>query len=433
MICAYLEPKDVAGIQFLDRTIAAVGLEHLVSQIHLIAKPDSFDRLLAMAEHLSAGRYVTSLFFEADVLRQHRPPQIERERWEESIVISDDAGLLEELQDPCFAFACDRLPKKYIQRPLAVTSNRHHHYTKRELQQAYEKYRSYHTEQRRMIESVANEDALVGAMKQLPHLKLCRRGLTNHFCAAYRAGISEDVAPDPGKAETVGARQLSFILSAADKAGLEIEKLVCGSLDQLFLDHSHERQDAMKRSVHGLRSLYLFLSYHPLETNSGYNPNGSDSNGTVSMSFASFAPNLEILYVRFDEDRPTDPPDLEHLVRDFHWSFLASASFAKMNTSSENLIGFCGRHAGTLKDFTLTDIRLRSGGWPSTFCAMRQKLELENMTVVGIFQSVEGDYWDFEPGNGNHLRKRMIERYILHSDPSKRDLPYNMFATRHML
>ena len=391
-----------------------------------------------MAEHPSAGRYVTSLFYEADILRPHQTPQDDRERWEESIVVSDDAGSLEEFQDPCFALACDRLPKKYIRKPLAAASNRHLQSTKRELQQAYEKYRSYRTEQGRMIDSVAYEEALARAMKQLPHLKSiivsCGRGLTNHFCAAFKAGLSEDVGSDRGNAaETIGAHQLSFILSAADKTGLEITKLVCGSLGQIFLDYSFERLDAMKRSIHGLRSLHLFLSHNTEETHYGSNPNGSDSTGTRSMSFASFAPNLEILSVRFDEDRPADPPDLENLVKEFHWSSLASASFAKMNTSSENLIGFCGRHAGTLKDFSLTDIRLCSGGWLLTFYKMRQKLELKNMTVAGIFQSDEGDYWDFELGNGIHSKRQMIERYILHSDPLKRDLPYNMFAIQYML
>lgn len=437
MICMYLEPKEVTGIRILDRTLAAVGLEYLVSQIHLVAKPDSFDRLLAVAEHPSARRYVTSLFYEADVLKLYRTPQIDRKRWEESIVVPDDVGSLEEFQDPCFASAYDRLPKKYVRRPLAVASTRHLHYTKRELQQAYEKYRSYRTEQRRMIRSVAYEEALVGAMKQLPRLKTiilsCRRGLTNHFRTAFGAGLSEDVAPDYGNAETVGAHQLSFILSAADKAGLQIKKLVCGSLGQLFLDSSFERLEAMKRSIHDLRCLHLFLTYTSRETNPGYNPNGSDSNGTASISFASFAPSLEILSVRFDEDHPTDLPDLRHLIKDFHWSFLASASFAKMQTGFETLIGFCVRHAGTLKDFNLTDIRLYTDGWLLMFCEMREKLGLKIMTVAGIFQSDEGEYWDFEAGNGNNPMKRMVERYILHDDPFERDLPYTIFATKYVL
>lgn len=150
MICVYLEPIDVAGVRLLNRTIAVVGLEYLVFQIHLIPKPDSFDRLLAVAEHPIASRYVTSLFYEADLLRTFRLPQNDRENWEKTIAGPCNAGLLEESQDPHFKSACDRPPKKYIRRPSTVALNHNQHYTKRELQQAYEKYRSYRAEQRRM-------------------------------------------------------------------------------------------------------------------------------------------------------------------------------------------------------------------------------------------------------------------------------------------
>lgn len=239
MICNFLKPMDVAGIRLLDRTIAAVGLEHLVAQIHLIAKPDSFDRLLAVAEHPSAGRYVTSLFYEANLLGSPSSPQNDREKWEESIVIPDDDSLLEEFKDPYFELACHHLPKRYIWRPLATGPNHHDlHYTKREVEQAYGKHRSYCAEQCRMNTSDAYEGALVRAMKQLPHLTSiivsCRRGFTNPFRAAFRAGLPEDLAPDPGKAKTIGPHQLSLLLSAADKAGLQITKLVCGSLGPLF-------------------------------------------------------------------------------------------------------------------------------------------------------------------------------------------------------
>lgn len=108
MICVYLEPMEIARMRLLDTTIAAVGLEYLVSQIHLIPKPDSLDNLLAVAEHQLASRYVTSLFYESDLLRS-----LNRDIWEESIVGRDCTGPLEEIQDPYFASACDRLPRKY--------------------------------------------------------------------------------------------------------------------------------------------------------------------------------------------------------------------------------------------------------------------------------------------------------------------------------
>ncbi len=144
MICVYLEPTDIAGIRLLDRNIAVVGLEHIVSQIHLVAQPDSFDRLLAVAEHPVANQYVTSIFYEADLLESPRSlqpqllPQDERERWKNSIVAPNYAGAsLKEFPDPNFAAACDCLPRKYYRRFPDNGSNQQY-YTKRELEQAYQ-------------------------------------------------------------------------------------------------------------------------------------------------------------------------------------------------------------------------------------------------------------------------------------------------------
>lgn len=235
LICNYLEPMEIARIRLLGRSIAAVGLEHLVAQIQLVAKPNSFDRLLAVAEHPSAGRYVTSLhlFFS-------RQPEEET---------------------PC--------ARQYTRR--------------------------------------------------------------------------------------------------------------------------------------------------------------SDSFEMWSIDFATSAPKLETLSIRYDEDRPIDPPDLKHLVRDIQWSHLKSATFSRIVTSAETLIGFCDRHADTLKDFSLTNISLSSGRWTSLFLKMRQNMELKKMTVAGFLYGVGGECWIMESGDKEYSMKKMIELYILHADPFDRALSIERF------
>ena len=424
MICVYLEPMDVATIRLLDRTIAAVGLQYLVSDIHLIPEPASFDRFLSVAEHPVASRYVTSLFYEADLLNPRF--LLDRQSWEKSIARSDDAGPLEEVQDPYFALACDRLPKRYIRKPSANASSHQQNYTKRELQQAYQKYRSYCAEQHRMNESAVYEAAMVRAMKRLPHLSSiimsCKRGNTNQFRAAFEAGLSEDVSLHSRMGHQLGVFQLRLLLSAADKANLGITRLVCGSIGQSFvhLHHSPERCDAMRRSLRNLRSLHLFLSHCP-GASVGFS--AINSLGTKAVLFqnshiTTSAPDLETLSIRFEEDRPIDPPDLKHFVLDFHWWYLASATFAKMSTGFRTLVDFCDRHAGTLRELSLTDIHLYNGTWASTFYHMRQRLELNKMALAGVIQSVAGDYWNFECGD----HALPIERYIVHFDKKQRTL-----------
>ena len=433
MICVYLKPLEIAGIRLLDRNIAAVGLEYLVSQIHLIPTADSFDRLLALAEHPIANRSVTSLFYEADLLKSRRLLQVDRDEWEKSTIGSGFIGTLKEVHDPDFASACGLLPRRYVRGPPVSVRKRQTHYTKRELQQGFHKYRSYYGEQRRINESVIYQESLVRAFKRLPNLTVliisCNRGTTSHFRDALKAGLSEDVTPDLGFGNQLGASQVAFLLSAADKAGLRITKLVCGSLGQCVLRRSLERRDAITRGIRNLRILDLFLS-HVSGTPDAIavpNPLGISSKLSVVNDFAASAPNLETLSIRFDQDRPIDPPDLKHFLVDSQWSCLRSATFAKMSTSLGTLVGFCGRHASTLRDLTLADINLYSGRWSSIFLELRQRLELNKMDISGVIQSYEGEFWTLDT---DWLMKVMIQYYILHSDDRERNLP---FRQRHLI
>ncbi len=192
----------------------------------------------------------------------------------------------------------------------------------------------------------------------------------------------------------------------------------------------------MKRSIQHLRSLHLFFASIPyeLDLDDESNPNGSRSDGTESMRFVTSASNLEVLSVRFDKARYIDPPDLKHIVLDFHWSSLASATFAKMGTSPETLVGFCTRHASTLKDFNLTDINLHSGRWDSTFYEMRQRLKLNKMALGGLIRSGEGESWDFDYIHPTtKLTKLIFERYIIHSGEAQLDISLEHFTPMFIL
>lgn len=426
MICHYLGPMDIAGIRTLNRTIAAVGLQHLVSQIHLIPKPDSFDKLLAVAEHPLARQYVTSIFYEAELLKARGKQAADWFHWEKGIVGPDYAAPLEEINDPYFDSACDRLPKRYVQFALAVARNHHHqhHYADQELHQAYETHRKIWMEQRCVNALAIYQERMVKAMKMLPNLRSIfisrERGSTKYYRSFYAAGLSDDVTSPPTDADRLCASQLSLLLSAADEADVQITHLICGSLGQLFMDHSLGRSCAMKRSIRYLQSLHLFFTHIPtkFELHPKKNPNGSDAAGTDSLRFATSAPNLKILSIRFEnEKRPIDPPDLKHIVLDFQWSCLASATFSHMTTNAETLTGFCDRHFGTLRDFSLTDITLRGDQGTSVLHKMRQVLALNNMTFDGRIRDVE-HCWNFERG-GLVRMKDYLERYIVNSDSTQ--------------
>ena len=431
MICRCLKPVDIAGMRLLDRNIATVGLEYLVSQIHLIPKAESFDRLLAIAENPIASQYVTSLFYEADLLSPHYPRPLDRKDWEKSIVAPEYAGPLEEVQDPFFASACERLPRRYIRGPRTSVSGRRHNYTERELQQAYERYRKNLAEQNRMNESAIYQEALVSAMKRLPRLTSfitsCERGNSDHFRAAFEDGLSENVTPDRGNYDhyNSGALQLGFLLSAADKADLRITKLVSGSLGQCCRLAYIERDDFMTRSVRNLRALHLLLSHESRASGPGAAVNvfGANEEQFGYPPFMVSAPDLETLSIEYNEIRRNNPPDLKHFLRRFHWPYLTSVTFAKMSTSYMTLNDFCIRHASTLKEFCLKDIDLHGGLWVSMFTQMRHRLELDKIDLAGSFQIHAGHFWSL--GGEDKKTTALIERYILHKDTKPRDLPFS--------
>ena len=432
MICAYLEPMDVAGIRLLDRSIAAVGLEYIVSQIHLIPKAESYDRLLAVAEHPRASQYVTSLCYEADFLKVYPEWQNDRQEWEKSIVVPEYASPLEEVQDPHFTSACGLLPRRYVRRATESISERHHNYTKRELEEAYKEHRSCRVEQQRMNESIVYKEALVWAMKRLPHLTSIivsrKRGNSNYFLSAFEAGLSLDVTPGPLRDDLIGASQLEFLLSAADKASLQITKLVAGSIRQFDLV---TRTDFVTRSFRNLRTLHLFLLHHADAYDPGayyFNP---DIYAHQRLRLATLAPDLETLSIRYDQDCPINPPDIKHFVMPSSWHCLASATFAKMNTSEQIVITFCHQHASTLRDLALTDITLHSGRWASTFFEMRQRLDLKRINFSGIISSRAGEFWDL-----NHEKdsaKEVIEHYILHSNKTPRNIEFDPFSEMYII
>ena len=391
MVFVPLEPVDVAGTRLLGRIIAAVGLQYVVPRIHLVAKPDGFNKLLAVAEDPLARNHVTCLSYAAGLPRSGGLPRVEGGDWEKGIVGTQHAGALEEVQNRGSTSAWNQLPKRYLPRPLTVAPHCLPYPTRRDSQQACSEYQSYLAEQFRQKKTAVYEEAIVRAMKKLPYLESiiisCDRGNTNNFCTAFEAGVRGDFREDSKMANSLVASQLGFLLSTVEKAGLQIGKLVCGSLNQVFVSSSLERLTVMGRSIRTRRT--------PLPIPEALDPHsaveserGSTSTGPINFNLIS--PRLGSLTFGFDRDLLIVPPDPKTNALDFHWWWLSTVTLTKMATDPQTLIRFCGRHAPTLRDFSLTDMTLQTGLWSTTLFEMRQRLEVHRMTFAGIIESSWG-------------------------------------------
>ena len=161
-----------------------------------------------------------------------------------------------------------------------------------------------------MNKLVVYEEALARAMERLSHLTLIipgKRVDINHNRSNLEAGLSEDVTPDPAVSSQSGAAQLSLFFSAADKAGLRITKFVSGSLGQCPQNYCIGRDDTMIRSIRNLRSLHLLLSFshYAFDVDVEYDPFSIDSDPSEWSGFATSAPCLENLSIRYNKSRPS--------------------------------------------------------------------------------------------------------------------------------
>ena len=68
MVFAYLEPKEAAVFRWAGRVVAEIGLHYLTPKVYLRLREESYDRLLAIAEHPIASKCVVELQYETEGL-----------------------------------------------------------------------------------------------------------------------------------------------------------------------------------------------------------------------------------------------------------------------------------------------------------------------------------------------------------------------------
>ena len=88
IICTHLKPSEVANLRLAFRIVAPIGLQYLVSEVHLVVAEDSFKRLATVARHPVASKYVTSFFYEADTLEI-----LNKEQWKSQVKMDWDARI----------------------------------------------------------------------------------------------------------------------------------------------------------------------------------------------------------------------------------------------------------------------------------------------------------------------------------------------------
>ena len=392
MICAHLEPMEVANLRLVSRLVGPIGLQYMVSEVHLFLAKDSFEQLKALAKHPIASKYVTSFFFEAD-----RIGVLPREHWEPLVPGPQYGAQFEEL--PVQGHPCPRPTERSLRtfrRKLSkLTTAPRHHYTKEEMDDAFGKYLDFTHFQQDPSEVAVQEKEVAEAMKHFPSLKeltiatqcstravssRLKKTFEQAFCYYYQADDPRDA-----KLEPLGLPQTRAVLLGAYHAGLKLETLNCGVVSWRILKEDSETFAHMKASVMHLKTLQLDFNYDDWRQEKEIEFCCTYLEAGRLTDFIAAAPNLEHLQIGFQCTKLTYTTQLKHIVGEHHWPSLKTVHFKKISSTEDDLVSFCRRHADTLRSLHLSSITFDygDGEWVSAFNRMRKVLTLDTITVSG--------------------------------------------------
>ena len=223
-------------------------------------------------------------------------------------------------------------------------------------------------------------------------------------------------AGDEGHDLPCGLAQTRALLLGAFDAGLQLRTLSCGSVNWQILQSSDDEMAKFERVLSPVRHLDIYFSTGACDDEYVDVPGPSVEIPTCNeylkrtgrlKKLVTAAPGLTSLGVGFDWDEPYCATELNHVVGDYSWHSLKDFWFNNIDTSEEDLLGFCSRHASTLAHFTMDRIVLTKGTWGSTFQKMRRTLKLEWAKLDGVMD---------EKGTGRSLDMNARIRTRCHHD-----------------
>lgn len=103
---------------------------------------------------------------------------------------------------------------------------------------------------------------------------------------------------------------------------------------------------------------------------------------------------------------------------------LRSLSVQCIDFTEDDLVDYFERHAKTLRVVTLSCIEMRDGSFSSLFHRMRNSLNLDRLTLDGIFEDIEGFYAHYSPEVVNAIEQFVTRRSAVYPDREIRQCLY---------
>ena len=378
LVFAYLKPTEAAAFRWAGRIVAEIGLQYLAPTAYLALEEESYDRLLAIAEHPTVSKYVVKLVYEKEGLGF-----IDRNQFDHTIRRTWVIPLRHDSERPGSS-ASARAWRAYERELIREKSLLSQEQTTQLLDRAWSMYEEHLTNQKKVQQAKFFREKTAKAMKQFQNLKSMFASangaferyfvelteLLPNYYISYRSAYVENPRFDP----------TASVLFAAGSAGLRIDRFCCQRFEWNVFAQNDKDLVALNRSMLHVRHMDMAFT---IERYSGQYRMISDieiirreclANGRM-QSFLASAPDLEYLGLSF-RTWPQVLPTINAIFGNFHWSSLKTVSLDGIATHGRDLLNFCERHSYTLEHLSLGAMILHEASWWVVFHGVRQAFRL---------------------------------------------------------
>ncbi|KAI4250684.1 MAG: hypothetical protein LQ352_005302 [Teloschistes flavicans] len=218
-ICRLLDIQDIKNLRLVSKYHNDLAIPFLFHQLQLVFHAESFDRLLAVAQHPVISKEIKSLYYEPALIEDHES----RDRWE-----------------------------RHVQSPMAIRSARKDpKYTAEQLEVGYVQYEEQLQGQNRLKKTHYGNSQFRQAIPNMPNLQHLvmaisnyRKPASNYFTKTFEPGLHKPFT-DATNGHAPGLPQLRAFYLAAFQHGLKLRSFVCEGISRQFLNSSKEDLDKL--------------------------------------------------------------------------------------------------------------------------------------------------------------------------------------------
>lgn len=237
MVFAYLAPTEAAAFRWAGKVVE-VGLQYLASTVYLRLKEESYDRLLAIAEHPVVSKSVKRLDYEADTLEVWT-----KEEWELLILGPARSLAMRGYSKEPEADASDRDWRAFNRAMTIIETTPRHTFTKPQMDLAFSINRKFCADQQYLRQQDFFPQKVAQALKNMCNIKrVSSSSHTSDVSSRYAAEIDKvlgrshfNLGPGEGFANAArapgvaGISLMQSIFRGVNQADIQLETFCVSS------------------------------------------------------------------------------------------------------------------------------------------------------------------------------------------------------------